>query len=326
MRYRLSFLGLAVAAALLLLFGVAPDLNANQNPVPEPVQPDAVASTDVGSGCSGDGVGMANPADVYCYELGYELEAVDTDAGQYSLCVFPDGSKCDAWSFLEGTCGESYSYCARQGYDLIVKTDGQNPFSVEYAVCVDGEEEIGAVTQLTGLSEKATRGISPAEPTAAPLEPGVSVVGLPASFDWTNKDGQDWVTRVKNQSACGSCWAFSAVGTVEAIYNIDKNNSDLDLDLSEETLNSDCLGGSDCCGGSYTDALDYIRDNGIPDEDCLPYDEGYYGTGACDCYPTPPCPSGCSGLPASCSHLNCADTCGDAASRLVSIDGHYVWL
>ena len=99
---------------------------------------------------SNERIGMANPATVYCRDLGYEYKIVDTDRGQKGICIFPDKSECEEWQFLTGKCGQSYSYCARQGYDLIIRTDGKNPFSRDYAVCVDkvSKEEIGSVTKL----------------------------------------------------------------------------------------------------------------------------------------------------------------------------------
>ena len=64
----------------------------------------------------------------------------------------------------------------------------------------------------------------------------------PTSFDWRNFNGGDWMTVVKNQGSCGSCWSFAAVGVVEAQYNLLENNPDLDLDLSEQYLVSNCSG------------------------------------------------------------------------------------
>jgi putative hemolysin len=69
-------------------------------------------------------VGLANPAAVYCQNLGYKSEIVDTDAGQAGVCMFTDGSKCDEWEFLRGQCGTQFSYCAQQGYKMTsVETD-----------------------------------------------------------------------------------------------------------------------------------------------------------------------------------------------------------
>jgi hypothetical protein len=87
-------------------------------------------------------------------ELGYELRIVDTDEGQHGVCVFPDGSECEEWAFLQGKCGETHSYCARHGYDQITKTGGESPYSSEYSVCVQDQEEVGAVTELMGFMHR----------------------------------------------------------------------------------------------------------------------------------------------------------------------------
>jgi len=232
-------------------------------------------------------VGMANPAAVYCSELGYEYNTVDTPEGQQGFCMFPDGSECDAWNFLMGKCGTDYSYCAQIGYDTASLADGNNPFSPEYAVCIGTDiqrEEgfqsadtiIGSVTELMGLEQKATksRDISEFVATSEEFSTGHFLADAPPSFDWRNHNGQNWMTSVKNQGSCGSCWAFSALGTVEARFNVQLNDPDLDFDLAEQYLVSDCLTcGSYCnCSAGYTDrSFGYIRDNGIPDEACYPY-------------------------------------------------------
>ncbi len=67
--------------------------------------------------------GSANPASVYCAELGYAT--VD------SMCAFPDGTSCDAWAFFRGQCGQTHSFCALHGGQV---TNVQTPTST-YASC-----------------------------------------------------------------------------------------------------------------------------------------------------------------------------------------------
>lgn len=63
-------------------------------------------------------IGQPNPASFYCQEMGYTLEMVDKDEGTVGICTFPDGSQCEEWDFLAGRCGQKFSYCERQGYQL----------------------------------------------------------------------------------------------------------------------------------------------------------------------------------------------------------------
>ncbi|MFM6929836.1 MAG: C1 family peptidase, partial [Bdellovibrio sp.] len=43
---------------------------------------------------------------------------------------------------------------------------------------------------------------------------------LPASLDWRNKDGQNWVSPILDQANCGSCVAFASIGVLETQYKI----------------------------------------------------------------------------------------------------------
>ena len=106
----------------------------------------------------------------------------------------------------------------------------------------------------------------------------VPVHVLPTQFDWSHQlrpsappAAGDWLTPVKNQLSCGSCWAYAAVAAMEARYNIQQNDPNLDVDLSEQDLIDCWTGAVGCGGGAPEQALDgYVRTKGIPTEVCRP--------------------------------------------------------
>lgn len=71
----------------------------------------------------GPALEMANPASVYCQGLGFVEETREDELGQYGVCIFPDGSECDTWDFLAGRCGQDFSYCEQQGFELQSEED-----------------------------------------------------------------------------------------------------------------------------------------------------------------------------------------------------------
>lgn len=42
--------------------------------------------------------GMANPASVYCGELGGQVEIMQTSSGQVGICLLPNGVKIEEWT------------------------------------------------------------------------------------------------------------------------------------------------------------------------------------------------------------------------------------
>lgn len=111
--------------------------------------------------------------------------------------------------------------------------------------------------------------ISTESTTSASIEKSATASPYIENWDWRNRHDRNWVTSIKNQGTCGSCWAFSTAGATEALANL-YYNQHLNLDLSEQDLIS-CSGAGDCSGGYPSAALDYIRSMGIVDEQTFPY-------------------------------------------------------
>ena len=186
---------------------------------------------------------MKNPASAYCVELGYDFSIITSENGsEHNICKLPNGTFCDGWDFFAGKCGQAYSYCANQGLVTVTLENGENEFSPEYAVCADKNGNVvGRMTEmmnfyglLRGEPELIDRFEGPPDP---PMD--FTDADLPPTFDWRDHLGSDWTTPVKDQQNCGSCWAFSAVGVSETAY-IANNSPDLDIDLSEQYLVTDC--------------------------------------------------------------------------------------
>ena len=112
------------------------------------------------------------------------------------------------------------------------------------------------------------------QPVAAPkasaeagIAPGAG--GAPSSsVDWRNRFGWPWLTRIKDQSICESCWVFSAVGVVESMTRIEHAI----WSLRSEGDVHDGMGANCGSTGWPTNAFDWMKTNGVADPGCWPYE------------------------------------------------------
>jgi cathepsin L len=91
-------------------------------------------------------------------------------------------------------------------------------------------------------------------------------VDMPQTVDW--RDSLKSMKVIKNQGQCGSCWAFSTIGSIEADTEIKHGEY---TSLSEQQL-VDCSSWNNGCGGGNFDfAFDYEKTNGAEGETDYPY-------------------------------------------------------
>ncbi|KAM7000528.1 cathepsin O [Tautogolabrus adspersus] len=110
------------------------------------------------------------------------------------------------------------------------------------------------INKFSDLSEKEFRDLYlGASADRAPRFSGPKTEGLPAKFDWRDKAV---VAPVPDQQACGSCWAFSAVGATQSVHAI--GGSPL-AQLSVQQVVDCSFQNKGCSGGSPVRALDWLK-------------------------------------------------------------------
>ncbi|MGA8130664.1 MAG: BACON domain-containing carbohydrate-binding protein [Syntrophobacteraceae bacterium] len=147
-------------------------------------------------------------------------------------------------------------------------------------------ERVQRLGLVKGFSSLPAGAAAPAATpaTGAPATPPATLgYNVPASG---NTYG--YVTPIRDQGNCGSCWAFSTTAALESQYLMSTNGAGWTTlypnGLAVQILLS-CSTAGNCSEGGYIDqASQYIQSTGLPPYSCYPYTELNYTSG-----PDTPC-------------------------------------
>ncbi len=123
---------------------------------------------------------------------------------------------------------------ALQGGDATVKLAYRRPFDPDEKAVAHATLDMAELPETVDLSDPAPSVASSAAPqrssASAALPPPAPPGALPGYFDWRERGGN---IKIKDQKACGSCWAFATAGILESSLKI---NYGFEFDVSEQFL------------------------------------------------------------------------------------------
>jgi C1A family cysteine protease len=141
-----------------------------------------------------------------------------------------------------------------------------NPFLLELRR-TNGFVKTTLPAELTTRITAGPARVGIAQAAGATPAAGLSA-GTAASVDWRNRFGWPWLTKIKDQGPCESCWCFSAVGTVEAMARIEhavwslRSEGDVHDGMGDKCANT----------GWPTNAFAWMQQHGAADPGCWPYE------------------------------------------------------
>ncbi|EFA76288.1 hypothetical protein PPL_10051 [Heterostelium album PN500] len=196
---------------------------------------------------------------VYNSYRDYDWNSKSCKAGKSCLYAVSMWSKSQQYGCALSKCGNTYNffcdYYPAGGYK------GVTPYEIATTT---------ASPQPTTAPPTPKPTTATPQPTTSPGSGGVQPVRGPGgTVDWTS-----WMTPVRQQGSCGSCWSFSALGNVEAYAVINGGANKDTINLSEQQC-VNCLSPG-CVGGWFGTVWQSFQGSGVNYENDVPY-TGFVG-------------------------------------------------
>ena len=142
--------------------------------------------------------------------------------------------------------------------------------------------------------------------SAKPIEPLIrghrelaDPVTIPSEWLWSNINGVNYLTNIKNQHVpqyCGSCWAQAATSALSDRIKIKRDAAWPDINISPQVVISCSMNDDGCHGGEALSAYEFMSKTNVTDETCSIYQGRGHDNGI-ECAPINVCKNCMPGEP-----------------------------
>lgn len=130
-----------------------------------------------------------------------------------------------------------------------------------------GHPELARRRIALGLGTSLDREVSASHPTAGRAATPPTAGTRAAAVDWRNRFGRNWVSTVRDQNPCQSCWAFAGTALVESMLKIEHAYW---ARLSEGDLH-DGIGSRCADQNNLGNVSTFLAGHGLADPGCWPW-------------------------------------------------------
>eukprot|EP00761_Pharyngomonas_kirbyi_P013677 gb/GECH01013706.1/.p1 GENE.gb/GECH01013706.1/~~gb/GECH01013706.1/.p1 ORF type:complete len:500 (+),score=98.39 gb/GECH01013706.1/:1-1500(+) len=218
--------------------------------------------------------GIYNPSNWGCF-LGYKLDQDGNDISHQSTRTHR--------AFINDNNNQAKlaSFHLYEHQNIIVNHVNQNPhqqlWKADYYPEYNSLTYDQMVQRSGGYSMKPRNWIQDsiqniAKPSTSSLFESSVFETLPEHLDWRNVSGVNYVTPVRDQGTCGSCYAFASTAMFEARIRVRSLGKKTEIISPQEIVS--CSEYSQGCAGGFPYLISkYGQDFAVVPESCFPYQD-----------------------------------------------------